>query len=86
MDQQMLTPTEIKTIIVALQGVIEDMGPVINNPKYNFTPDFRKGMKDVFTNATSAKAKLEAIVNRGDAFRFEPYQPGDENEFLTKQS
>lgn len=71
-------------IQMALQTTIEDLQATSKDPKIPFTPEARKDMKDMLSTALSAAQKMEKAT--GHALRLDPYQEGDEQEFLTKQS
>lgn len=79
-----LTPKEVMTLEMGIARIIEDMEEVNNDQSIPFTPEARKDMRDILTNAKAAKAKLELI--RGHEIRIAPYVDGDEKEFLTKES
>lgn len=81
-----ITGQEVKVILLALEGMIQDRDAVSKNPKYPFTPETRKDIKDILEFSRSAKSKLEKVCLKGKAFRMDPYQEGDEKEFLTKES
>lgn len=49
-----------------------------------WTPEARKIQADILKNARSAAAKLEKFA--GIKCELPPYVPGDEDEFLTKES
>lgn len=86
MAKEIFSPAEVKILIMGLVTVIEDIEAVNNDPKYPFTPESRKDMKDMLECAKSARKKLEDVVNKGVAFNLAPYEEGDEKDFLTKQS
>lgn len=79
-----LTPNEVMITQMALSGLIEDLESVSKDPSLPFTPSARKDQKDMLSAAKSAMAKLAATS--GKEVKLDPYQEGDENEFLTKQS
>lgn len=78
-----LTPSEIAVIQMALQGVIEDLQESAKAP-VPFTPEARKQMKEITDTAQSALAKIAKVSGR--MVQMDPYQQGDEKEFLTKES
>lgn len=86
MADKIFTPAEVKILIMGLVTTIEDIEAVYKSPKYPFTPESRKDMKDMLECALSAKKKLEDVVNKGEAFHLAEYKDGDEKDFLTKQS
>lgn len=79
-----MTPKEIKIILIALAGAIEDLEASLKNTALNFTPQARKDMTDMLATAMSAKTKLEAAAMKGDEFIVTPYQEGDEKDFLQR--
>ncbi len=82
--KQHITSKEVKATIIALTGIVEDLELTIKNPSMPFTPDARKDMKDLLELSKSALEKFRNTS--GFTAVLEPYQEGDENEFLTKQS
>ena len=86
MPSQLFTPAELKIIVLGLVTVTEDIEACHMDQKYPFTPESRKDMKDMLQNAKSAKAKLESVINKGQAFHVAQYEEGDEKDFLTKES
>lgn len=79
-------PDEAAAISMGLARIVEDMvtikkGEYANTP---WTPEARKIQADILRNARSAAAKLERFT--GIKCTLPPYNPGDENEFLTKKS
>lgn len=83
MDNQ-LTPPEITIIQMALQQVIEDNESVTKDPTIPFTPEARAIARDIIKNAKSALSKVQKVS--GHVVKMDPYQEGDEQEFLTKKS
>lgn len=79
-----LTPDEVATVQMALGGMIEDLEAAKSNPSYPFTPESRKDINAILTNSKTALAKI--AIASGKLLKLDPYQEGDENEFLTKQS
>lgn len=82
--KQGLSPKEVKTIQMALSIMIEDLDGGLKNPTFPLTPEARKDMKDMLLHCKSAKAKIDLAV--GHECIVEPYQEGDEKDFITKQS
>lgn len=79
-------PDEVRAIALGLGSVIDDMnalkkGKLADTP---WTPEARKFQKQIITACQSAAAKLEKFT--GVKCDLPPYIPGDENEFLTKES
>ena len=79
-----LTPDEVVIIQMSLSGLIEDLEAVSGNQNYPFTPYARKQHREMLASAKSALAKVAAVS--GKLVQLDPYQEGDENEFLTKES
>lgn len=79
-----VTPDEIAVIQMGLQTVIEDIDAGLKNPMFPFTPETRKEMKDMLACCRSALLKVQAVSGR--TLQMDPYKPGDETEFLTKES
>lgn len=82
--KQGLSPKEVKVLQMALSVFIEDMDGGLKNPTFPFTPQARSEMKDMLLNAKSAKAKIDLAA--GHECTVEPYQDGDEKDFITKES
>lgn len=79
-------PHEVMAISMGLARIIEDMnamkkGDLINTP---WTPEARKAQYEILSACQSAAAKLEKFA--GIKCELPPYEDGDENEFLTKES
>jgi hypothetical protein len=85
-EQTILSPQETAACLLALAGMIEDLKAVASDPKLPFDQTARKEMREMLSAATSAKLKLEAIANNGQAFKLDEYREGDENQFFTKPS
>lgn len=79
-----LTPKEVTITQMALSGLIEDIEAVCNDPKYPFTPEARKDLKDMLQHARSALSKI--AIASGALVKLDPYNEGDEQDFFTKQS
>lgn len=79
-----LSPDEVAVVQMALSGLIEDMEAVSKDVKLPFTPEARKYQREILTAAKSAKSKF--VAASGKEVSLDPYQEGDVNEFLTKQS
>ena len=79
-----LTPKEVKVIHMALETFIEDNTAMRKDASIPFNPEARVMMKDMFEIASSALKKIQ--LASGYAVRLDPYNQGDEKEFLTKQS
>ena len=79
-----ITPEEALIIQMALTTFIEDMDAASKNINFPFTPEARKDQKDMLSCAKSALGKI--ALASGKLIKLDPYQEGDESEFLTKQS
>lgn len=82
--KQGLSPKEVKTIQMALAMMIEDLEAGSKNVSIPWTPQSRKDFADMILNSKSAKAKIDLAA--GHECIIEPYQEGDETDFLTKKS
>jgi hypothetical protein len=74
-------PDEAQVLAMGLASVIQDMNSHTDQP---WTPEARKIRKDILSAAKSAAKKLEKFA--GVKCNLPPYNPGDEQEFLTKES
>lgn len=79
-----LTPQEVGIIQIALGTMIEDAEAMCHDQTIPFNPQARKEMREILATAKSALAKIQ--LTTGHAVRLDPYQQGDEKEFLTKES
>lgn len=79
-----LNPGEYMAIQMGLGAILEDMETVTKDPRIPFTPEIRNQMAEIMRDARSAALKIKKITGV-DAI-LPPYRPGDENEFLTKES
>jgi hypothetical protein len=79
-------PAEVAAIGMGLARVMEDMNAMKKNGYENtpWTPEARKIQADMMAACRSAANKLEKFA--GYKCELPPYEDGDENEFLTKQS
>lgn len=80
------TPKEAAVIAMGIGMILSDMADV-NNGKtglYPWTPEARKDFKDIYAAAQSAANKLEKFA--GVNCTLPPYEEGDEDNFLTKES
>jgi hypothetical protein len=84
MAANQLSPKEVKIIQMALTVLIEDLHATSQNQTIPFTPEARMITKEMLDTAKSALAKI--ALASGHLVQIDPYQTGDENEFLTKQS
>jgi hypothetical protein len=79
-----LTPKEVIITQMALSSIIEDLEVVSKDPQLPFTPEARKDQRDMIQNAKSALDKI--ALASGELIKLDPYNEGDEREFLTKES
>lgn len=78
-----LTYGETCILGMAIANTIEYFEDMANNQKLNWTPEARQDIKEMLAAAFSLKAKMEKI---GIDVSLADIEPGDENEFLTKES
>lgn len=79
-----LKPDEVKFLSMAVLGQIEVLRDTSQDPKINWTPEMRKDLKDMLASGNTLRIKMK---NLGFDMRdLPPYNEGDENEFLTKES
>lgn len=77
---------EAAVLGMGLATLITDLNEM-KKPEYidvPWTPEARKAQKEMVETAQSAASKLEKFA--GIKCNLPPYNPGDENEFFTKQS
>lgn len=74
-------PDEVRAIAMGLARNMEDIREVGQHP---WTPEARKIQAQIMAASRSAAVKLEKFA--GIKCDLPPYIPGDENEFLTKES
>lgn len=86
MDGEVFSASEVKIIVLSLQGTIEDLESVSKDETQPFTPESRKDMRDMLVAAKKAKRRFERMVNSGMEFEFRPWKEGDEKQFYTKES
>jgi hypothetical protein len=79
-------PAEVSAIGMGLARIMEDMNAMKKNGYENtpWTPEARKIQADIMSACRSAANKLEKFA--GYKCELPPYENGDEDEFLTKQS
>jgi len=79
-------PAEAHAIAMGLARIMEDMDAIKKNGYENtpWTPEARKMQAEIVAACRSAANKLEKFA--GIKCELPPYNNGDENEFLTKQS
>lgn len=80
------SPNEAIAISMGLARIIEDMNEIKKGENLNipWTPEARKAQAEILSACQSAARKLEKFA--GIECKLPPYEPGDEDEFLTKQS
>lgn len=79
-----LSPKEVKVIHMALEVFIEDNTTMRTDQTIPFNAEARMLMKDLFETASAALKKIQ--LASGYAVKLDPYNEGDDKEFLTKQS
>jgi hypothetical protein len=79
-----LKPNEGKVLALALLGFIDLIKETSTDPLINWTPEARKDHREILEAAESLRIKLRKLGFKMDDL--EPYKPGDEIEFLTKES
>lgn len=79
-------PAEVTAIGLGLARVMEDLDAIKKGDNANipWTPETRKMQAEILTACRSAANKLEKFA--GYKCDLPPYEAGDEDEFLTKQS
>lgn len=77
---------EVRAIALGLGRIIDDINEMKRGGWENtpWTPEARKIQAEIERNARAAAAKLEKFT--GIKCDLPPYERGDENEFLTKES
>lgn len=80
-----LKPDEARVIVLALESLLEQQHEVAQNPRLNWTPEARKTIREI-TEAADGALKILSKVFGIESTGLPPFNPGDENEFLTKQS
>lgn len=79
-----LKPDEAIFLSMAVVAQIDLLKETSSNQRINWTPETRKQLKEMIATGTSLKIKLQKLgINMSE---LPPYLPGDENEFLTKES
>jgi len=82
--QLFLKPEEQRFLAMAVLRVIEDLEISSKDVRINWTPESRKDLKDMLAAGTGLKIKM---ANLGFDMRPLPdLEPGEENDYLTKQS
>ena len=83
-NKDKLTGDEIMTIQMSLQQTIEDLEGTLKDITLPLTPEARTSARQILNCAKSANDKLAKLTNiKSD---MPPYNAGDENEFLPKES
>lgn len=75
-------PDEVRALAMGLGMIIDTFNS--QNPDTPWTPEARKYQKEIVGATKSAAEKLEKFT--GIKCDLPPYFPGDETEFLTKES
>jgi hypothetical protein len=79
-----LTPNESYFLASAILSMLADLRESVSNQKVNWTPEARKYYKDMIQIGEKLSIKLKVIGM--DMSKLPEYNPGDENDFLTKES
>lgn len=85
MEKIYFNPDEVKAIALGLGRIIDDYKELDKTQPYiPWTPEARKMKVQILNASRTAAAKLEKFT--GIKCDLPEYQPGDEDEFLTKES
>lgn len=79
-----LSPEEVLVIQMALSAMIEDTEAIATDQSIPLTPEARAQGRQILAAAKSAHAKVS--LASGCEVKLDPYEDGDELDFLTKQS
>lgn len=82
--QLYLKPDEAKFISMSVLAMLEDLKETSTNVQHNWRPEVRKDLKDMIAAGVGLKIKLAKLGF--DMRDFDPLKPGEENDYLTKQS
>lgn len=82
--QLYLKPDEIKFLCLTVVGRLETLEKAAVNPRYNLNPEGRKIVKEMLMAGRALRSKLEKLGF--DMSDMPPFEDGDEDEFLTKES
>jgi hypothetical protein len=83
-EQLYLKPDEKKFIAMAVVAMVERLQESSKNTLINWNPEARKDLKEMIAAGSSLRLKMQKLGF--DMRELPPYLPGDENDFLTKQS
>ena len=79
-----MTPEETIFIGIAVLAILDDLRESDSNQYVNWTPEARKYHRDMMKVGGQIVLKLRAIGI--DMSNLPDFKPGDESEFLTKES
>lgn len=82
--QLFLKPDEAKFLGMAVVDVVENLQNRAKDPALPWTPESRRTLREMIEAGTALRIKLGKLGI--DVRDLPPYFPGDENEFLTKES
>lgn len=82
--QLFLKPDEGRFLSLAVVAMIEQVEETRKNDKINWTPEARKDLSEIATAGNTLFAKLKKLGF--DMRPLPPFLPGDEKDFLTKES
>jgi hypothetical protein len=83
-NQLYLKPDEGKFLGMAVASTLELVEEHSKNPAIPWTPESRKDLKDMLESGRRLKAKLEKLGF--DVRPLPDLEPGEENDYLTKES
>ncbi len=78
--RNVLTPQEVMAIGMGLGRIIEDLEEMEKTPGINWTAEAISIQSQMLSNAKSAASKIEQMT--GFACKLDPYQEGDEKDFV----
>lgn len=79
-----LKPEEAKFLSMAVLAIIDDLQDTSKNVQHNWTPEVRKDLKEMLAAGATLKIKMAKLGF--DMRPFEPLKPGEERDYLTKES
>ncbi len=82
--QLFLKPEEAKFLSMAVVAKIEELHISSQNQLINWNPEARKMLKEMIEAGKTLKIKMEKIGI--DMRPLPPFEDGDQDEFITKQS
>lgn len=73
-----------KFLGMAVVDVVDNINAQLRDPRINWTPESRKTLKEMLEAGVKLKTKLEKLGF--DMRPLPPFEEGDQDEFLTKES